>query len=151
MLAHLPIVILTSLHPLAVADTVPKLDIARECQFEGGTKPAQERCATDEKQAREPGAPGVPHGSTGVPQMQGQTRATAFRQAIAVLRRRLPVMLACVVIVPVVASDDAYFGLPEVGSARFSSLMPFASASRTRLAATRSFTAPKGLYHSSLA
>jgi capsular exopolysaccharide synthesis family protein len=35
--------------------------------------------------------------------MQGQTRATAFRQAIAVLRRRLPVMLACVVIVPVVA------------------------------------------------
>src|ERR1700682_448015 len=53
MLAHLPIVILTSLHPLAVADTMPKLDIARECQFEGGTKPAQERCATDEKQARD--------------------------------------------------------------------------------------------------
>jgi capsular exopolysaccharide synthesis family protein len=35
--------------------------------------------------------------------MPGQTRATAFRQAIAVLRRRLPVMLACAVIVPVVA------------------------------------------------
>ena len=35
--------------------------------------------------------------------MPGQTRATAFRQAIAVLRRRLPVMLACAVIVPAVA------------------------------------------------
>ncbi len=41
--------------------------------------------------------------------------------------------------------------LPEVGSTRFSSLMPRSSASRTRLAATRSFTAPNGLYHSSFA
>jgi hypothetical protein len=41
--------------------------------------------------------------------------------------------------------------LPEVGSTRFSSLRPLSSASRTRLAATRSFTAPNGLYHSSLA
>jgi len=29
MLAHLPIVILTSLHPIPVADTAPKLDIGR--------------------------------------------------------------------------------------------------------------------------
>jgi non-specific protein-tyrosine kinase len=35
--------------------------------------------------------------------MPAQTRATAFRQAIAVLRRRLPVMLACALIVPAVA------------------------------------------------
>ena len=53
MLAHLPIVILASLQPVAGADTMPKLDIARECQFEGGTKPMQERCATDEQQARD--------------------------------------------------------------------------------------------------
>ncbi len=52
MLAHLPIVILAALHPVAVADAVPKLDIARECQFEGGAKPVQERCAADETQAR---------------------------------------------------------------------------------------------------
>ena len=52
MLAHLPIVILTALHPVPVADAVPKLDIARECQFEGGAKPVQERCAADETQAR---------------------------------------------------------------------------------------------------
>ena len=52
MLAHLPIVILTSLHPIPVADTAPKLDIARECQFEGGIKPTQERCVVDETQAR---------------------------------------------------------------------------------------------------
>jgi capsular exopolysaccharide synthesis family protein len=35
--------------------------------------------------------------------MPSQTRATAFRQALAVLRRRLPAMVLCVVIVPVVA------------------------------------------------
>ena len=53
MLAHLPIIILTSLHPTPIADAVPKFDIARECQFEGGSKPMQERCATDERQARD--------------------------------------------------------------------------------------------------
>jgi hypothetical protein len=52
MLIHLPIVILTSLHPIAVADTVPKFDIAKECQSEGGTKQMEQRCADDEAQAR---------------------------------------------------------------------------------------------------
>ncbi len=52
MLAHLPIIILTALHPIPVADAVPKFDIARECQFEGGTKEMQQRCAADENQAR---------------------------------------------------------------------------------------------------
>ena len=52
MLIHLPIIILTSLHPTAIADTAPKFDIARECQFEGGSKPEQDRCAVDETQAR---------------------------------------------------------------------------------------------------
>ena len=36
MLIHLPIIILTSLHPTLIADVVPKFDIARECQFEIG-------------------------------------------------------------------------------------------------------------------
>jgi hypothetical protein len=53
MLIHLPIVILTTLHPTPVADTAPEFDIARECQAEGGSKPVQERCVADEKQARE--------------------------------------------------------------------------------------------------
>jgi hypothetical protein len=53
MLAHLPIIILASLHPTAMADTVPKFDIARECQFEGGTQEMQQRCAADETQARD--------------------------------------------------------------------------------------------------
>jgi hypothetical protein len=52
MLVHLPIVILATLHPTLVADTVPTFDVARECRFEGGTKPMQERCAADETQAR---------------------------------------------------------------------------------------------------
>ena len=53
MLAHLAIIIVTSLHPTAAADTVPKFDIARECQFEGGTQEMQQRCAADETQARD--------------------------------------------------------------------------------------------------
>jgi hypothetical protein len=51
MLIHLPIIILTSLHPIPVADAVPKYDIARECQSEGGSPQAQKRCADDETQA----------------------------------------------------------------------------------------------------
>jgi hypothetical protein len=51
MLIHLPIIFLTSLHPIAVANTVPKFDISLECQSEGGTKAMLDRCADDEKQA----------------------------------------------------------------------------------------------------
>ena len=53
MLIHLPIIILTSLHPIAVADAVPQFDIARECQAEGGTKEMEQRCASDEMHARD--------------------------------------------------------------------------------------------------
>ena len=53
MLIHLPILILTSLHPTPVADAVPKFDIARECQFVAGSKEELNRCVTDETQARE--------------------------------------------------------------------------------------------------
>ena len=53
MLIHLPIIILTSLQATPVADALPKFDIARECRFESGTKEEQERCATDETQARD--------------------------------------------------------------------------------------------------
>lgn len=52
MLTHLPIIILTSLHPIAVANDVPKFDIARECRAEGGTTETEKRCADDETQAR---------------------------------------------------------------------------------------------------
>jgi hypothetical protein len=52
MLIHLPIIILTSLHPIAVTDAVPQFDIARECQAEGGTKQMEQRCTADEIQAR---------------------------------------------------------------------------------------------------
>ena len=53
MLIHLPIIILASLHATPVADALPKFDIARECWFESGTKAEQERCMTDETQARD--------------------------------------------------------------------------------------------------
>src|SRR5437879_4671615 len=43
----------SALHPTPIADAVPKFDIARECQFEGGPKQSQERCAADESQARD--------------------------------------------------------------------------------------------------
>jgi hypothetical protein len=53
MLIHLPIIILTSLQPTAIADAVPKFDIARECQNEGGDQEIQKRCADDETKARD--------------------------------------------------------------------------------------------------
>jgi hypothetical protein len=53
MLMHLPIIVLTSLHPTLIADVVPKFDIARECQFEIGSKKELKRCVTHETQARE--------------------------------------------------------------------------------------------------
>jgi hypothetical protein len=53
MLIHLPIIILTSFHPIAIADAVPKFDIARECQAEGGTMEIRKRCVDDETQARD--------------------------------------------------------------------------------------------------
>jgi hypothetical protein len=52
MLIHLPIIIMTSLHPIVIADAVPKFDIARECQAEGGTTEMLKRCVDDETQAR---------------------------------------------------------------------------------------------------
>ena len=53
MLLHLPIIILTSLHPTLIADAVPKFDIARQCQFEIGSNEDQKGCADDETQARD--------------------------------------------------------------------------------------------------
>ena len=53
MLIHLPIIILTSLHPTLIADAVPKFDIARQCQFEIGSNEDQKGCADAETQARD--------------------------------------------------------------------------------------------------
>jgi hypothetical protein len=51
MLLHLPIVILTNLHPIVVADGPPKFDIARECRSEGGSTNMQQTCVSAEKRA----------------------------------------------------------------------------------------------------
>jgi hypothetical protein len=51
MLLHLPIVILATLSPVAVSDTVPQFDIARECRFEGGSAENVDRCSQDEAAA----------------------------------------------------------------------------------------------------
>ena len=53
MLLHLPIVILATLSPVAVSDTVPKFDIVRECRFEGGSTVEFDRCSQDEAEALE--------------------------------------------------------------------------------------------------
>ena len=42
---HLPIVILATLSPIAVSDTVPKFDIVRECGFEGETTVNFSQCS----------------------------------------------------------------------------------------------------------
>jgi len=51
MLLHLPIVILTTLSPIAVSDTVPTFDIAKECRFESESSAVFERCSHDESDA----------------------------------------------------------------------------------------------------
>jgi hypothetical protein len=53
MLVHLPIVILSTLWPVAVSDTVPKFDIARECRYEGGSTAELDHCSRDEAVAFE--------------------------------------------------------------------------------------------------
>lgn len=53
MLLHLPIVIMATLSPVAVSDTVPKFDVAKECRFEGGSTADIDRCHQDEAEALE--------------------------------------------------------------------------------------------------
>lgn len=49
MLVHLPIAILATLLPIvAVSESVPQFDIARECRFEGGSMATVEQCSVDE-------------------------------------------------------------------------------------------------------
>ena len=51
MLLHLPIVIITTLLPVAISDTPPRFDIAKECRFESESSKAFDRCARDESDA----------------------------------------------------------------------------------------------------
>ena len=51
MLLHLPIVIMATLSPVAVSDTVPRFDIAKECRYEGGYTSDIDRCSRDEATA----------------------------------------------------------------------------------------------------
>jgi hypothetical protein len=53
MLLHLPIVILATLLPVAVSNTVPKFDVVRECHYEGGSTADIDRCSRDEAAAFE--------------------------------------------------------------------------------------------------
>jgi hypothetical protein len=51
MLLHLPIVILTTFSPVAISDTPPRFDIAKECRFESESSKAFDRCSHDEAEA----------------------------------------------------------------------------------------------------
>jgi hypothetical protein len=53
MFLHLPIVILATLSPITVSDTVPDFDILRECRLEGESVIDFDRCQQDEADARE--------------------------------------------------------------------------------------------------
>jgi hypothetical protein len=48
MFVHLPIVVLATFAPIAVSDTVPRFDVAKECRFEGGSNIEYDRCSQDE-------------------------------------------------------------------------------------------------------
>jgi hypothetical protein len=51
MLLHLPVVILATLSPTVISNTVPKFDIAKECRFESESSEAFKRCSHDEADA----------------------------------------------------------------------------------------------------
>jgi len=51
MLLHLPIVMLATLSPVAVSNTVPTFDIVRECRLEGESTVDFDRCQRDESAA----------------------------------------------------------------------------------------------------
>jgi hypothetical protein len=53
MLLHLPIVVMATVSPVAISDTVPKFDIVRECRFEGGSTADIDHCHQDEATALE--------------------------------------------------------------------------------------------------
>lgn len=53
MLLHRPIAMLATLVSVAVSDTVPKFDVARECRHEGGSTADIESCSRDEATALE--------------------------------------------------------------------------------------------------
>ena len=53
MLMHLPIVIAAALPVSPVADTLPQLDVARECRAEIGNQTDEQRCVADDNQARD--------------------------------------------------------------------------------------------------
>jgi hypothetical protein len=53
MFLHLPVVILTTLSPIAVSDNIPKFDIAKECHFESESSTVYARCSQDEADARQ--------------------------------------------------------------------------------------------------
>jgi len=58
MFLHLPIAMMAMFSPVAVSDTIPTFDIARECRFESDSTVADstvafDRCSKDEADARQ--------------------------------------------------------------------------------------------------
>ena len=47
MLLHRSVAILMTLSPIALSESVPQFNIARECQFESGSTAVFEQCSRD--------------------------------------------------------------------------------------------------------
>lgn len=73
MLVHLPIIMAT-LSPVAISDTLPKFDIAKECRFEGESSTAFERCSREETDA-------LSRLQEERPQFAGADRSSCFAEA----------------------------------------------------------------------
>lgn len=74
MLLHLPIAMLATLSPIAVSDTIPRLDIAKECRFESDSSKSFDRCSQDEATA-------LQQLEKEWPQFTGDDRTTCFAEA----------------------------------------------------------------------
>jgi hypothetical protein len=112
MLLHLPIVVLVSLSPVAVADTVPNFDIAKECRFESESSEVFARCARDEADARQ-------QIEKEWPQFVGDDRNTCFTEATIGGFHSYVELMVCLEMARDVRNEDnsprASGGMPSTG------------------------------------
>ncbi|MEI9923858.1 MAG: hypothetical protein WDN50_10435 [Bradyrhizobium sp.] len=113
MLLHLPIVILTTLSPVAISDTPPRFDIARECRFESESSKAFDRCARDEGDA-------LKQLETEWPQFVGADRTTCEVEATVAGFASYVELLTCLEMARDIGNDKTNPGRPSAApSAHF--------------------------------
>jgi hypothetical protein len=109
MLLHLPIVILTTLSPVAVSDTVPAFDIVKECRYEGGSTADIDRCSRDEAAALE-------QLKNEWPRFVGTDKSTCMREVTTLEFRSYVELQICLEMASEVRKEEHYSPDPGTGT-----------------------------------